>query len=632
MEDEVLNTAVSAEPTSDVVETTPTNDVVEQATSNNQMLPPQEGALNENPVTPEQPGMLEAPKTEREQAIEYIETQKEHSYVNKDNGISNWIRNNYNYDPNVAGTMWVAGKINDVNTQMSFLEATLNEALYDEMDLQKYFFDENLATARAYAKQKKFETAYGFYRAAQEKALMEGELTGWYMPAEANYMLGQWTIADEILKDPNASEADKARAGAVSSSASQWFAANNITERGIKCLNMMYYEETVRHNKENERLQEAANQIQADANEIQDKINKANQANQDRSYALQLREWQFNNDQMELQFGADLDKNGVIGFKNSDYTSIPELGAEDFESIFGSFDSVKDWALNDPTQAFTVTNRAYMKEVLGDHYNTCYNEYRKGIQDSSWLQAQYESGNGYIDGTNIESLTNGKLKKSELSKITQAPDNIKDATVKMILTGDNKAQLWVFNKDGIAYQITDESLQYADGSTIGDALRKQGLTLDTNEKNYLTYIDDEGKATDLFIGRQNYSTNSQTIGMNGNDKSVYTGLGRDAIETIGTLQSEKGFKMEYGLRDLEGENSPVVMSKMENGKKVYYAVDPHTGKYGKINDESKIVKVTIDSNGEYTVTKADGSKLSDWQNLPKNKLEDFSDVLHQSQK
>ena len=616
MEDEVIQTTVSSEPTSDVVETT----VTEQPS--NQVTPPVEGALPENPVTPEQPGMTVAPKTEREKAIEYIESERSKGYSNKDNGLSNWIRNNYNYDPSVAGTMWVAGQINDVNTQMSFLEAIINESMYDEMDLQKYYFDQNLATAKAYAQQKKFETAYGYYRAAQEKALAEGELTGWYLPAEANYMLGQWTIADEVLKDPNSTADERARAQSVSSSTARWFEANNITERGIKCLNMLYYEETVRHNKEMERLQ-------WDANDIQRKNAEASSKAAKDSYDIQLREWQFNNAQMELQYGADLNKDGVIGFDNNNFVT-EGFEFRDFESIFGQYDSTYDWAMANPTQAFMVTNRAYMKEVLGDDYQTAYNTYKQSVQDTSWLKAQYETGNGYIEGTNIDALTNTKLKKSEVEKVTDYPDNVKDSTIRIIRTNNNGAQLWIFNKDGVGYQITDGSLQLTDGRTVDQVLQEQGLTLDTKSNPYLTYTDDSGKQTQLYIGRQNYSSYSHLP--NSSDPERYDGMNSKSVEAIEYAVNHQGYKYEYGLRDLDNENSFIVLSKEEDGKKVYYAMDPYTGKMGKIKDQDDVVNVHINSDGTYEVTKADGGKLSDWQNLPKNKQEDYFDALRQSEK
>ena len=189
MEDEVITTAA---PESDVVTTANTS--TENTAGYMQVQETSVDPSQSSAVVAEQPTPT-APKTERELAYEEINRRQSESYNTKGNNISNWIQNDYDYDATQAGTLWVAGKINDVNTQMKFLEATLNEDLYSEMDLQKYFFDTNLATARAYAKEKKHETAYGFYRAAEEKAIAEGQLTGWYMPAEAGYMLSQWVLA-----------------------------------------------------------------------------------------------------------------------------------------------------------------------------------------------------------------------------------------------------------------------------------------------------------------------------------------------------------------------------------------------------------------------------------------------------
>jgi hypothetical protein len=230
---------------------------------------------------------------------------------------------------------------------------------------------------------------------------------------------------------------------------------------------MLYYEETVRHNKEMERLQ-------WDANDIQRKNAEASSKAAKDSYDLQLREWQFNNAQMELQYGADLNEDGVIGFDN-DHFVTEGFEFRDFESIFGQYDSTYDWAMANPTQAFMVTNRAYMKEVLGDDYQTAYNTYKQSVQDTSWLKAQYESGNGYIEGTNIDALTNTKLKKSEVEKVTDYPDNVKDSTIRIIRTNNNGAQLWIFNKDGVGYQITDGSLQLTDGKTVDQVLQEQGF-------------------------------------------------------------------------------------------------------------------------------------------------------------
>ncbi len=614
MEDEVITTSA---PESDVVmtaNTSPENTAVQET---NQTLPPVEGALSENPVTPEQPGMIQAPKTEREAAIDYIEYNKDHSYTNRDNGVANWIRNHYNYDPNVAGTMWVAGKINDVSTQMSFLEATLNESMYDEMDLQKYYFDQNLATARAYAQQKKFETAYGFYRAAQEKALAEGELTGWYMPAEGTYMLGQWTVADEILKDPNASDSDKARAQSVYNSTTKWFEANNITERGIKCLNMMYLEETIRHNKEMENLQEQANEIQRKANE-------ANKAASAASYDLQLREFRYDTAKMELQYGADLDNNGVIGFKNSDFVT-DGFEFKDFESIFGKYESTYDWAMANPTQAFMVTNRAYMREVLGDSYNSAHNAYMKGVQDSTWLQAQVESGASNIAGENIDSLTPTKIKSSELSKITTNSALINDATIRIIRTEDNKAQLWVFDKNGTAYQIKDGNIALVNGNTINDVLKSQGLTLDKGGNNYLTFTDDKGKTIEMHIGVKSYSTYDTSVSKTPVEN--FSHMSKEQYELY-SKQEGKGNQMAYGVISTENINQAFTLkTKDDDGNIVYKEVNNNGIK--DIKNNSKVLDVHINSDKTFEITPVNGGELTEHQ---KNYQYDYADLaLEQAQ-
>lgn len=246
--------------------------------------------------------------------------------INQDNNagvaMDNFLNHEYDYDRNEAGTYWVAGAINDVDTQMSFLNTLINEEMYDEMDLQKYYYDTTMATARAYAAQKKKETAYGFYRAAQEKAIAEAELTGWYMPAEGNYMLGQYTVAQNVLEDPNAPDDARARAQRISGTVEKWFSANQISTRGIKCLNMMNYEENVRHNTIMGELQHEANQIAAAGNSIAAAGND-----------LKLREFKFQLEEYELQTGHNitkeigLDNDNTIGHDvQKDYPKYQNLG------------------------------------------------------------------------------------------------------------------------------------------------------------------------------------------------------------------------------------------------------------------------------------------------------------------
>ena len=562
MEDEVIQTAT--EPVSDVVETNVTSTVAEP------VVDPSQSAAVTQPVMP-------APLTDRELAVQEINNRQVNSYSTKGQGIKNWIATDYNYDATQAGTLWVAGKINDANTQMSFLEATLNEDLYSEMDLQKYFFDTNLATARAYAKEKKHETAYGFYRAAEEKALAEAQLTGWYMPAEAGYMLSQWILADEQLKDPNISAVDKARAESVSRAASGWFEANNITERGIRCLNSLYLQETIRHNKEMERLQADANDIQRLTNEAQNKANAGN-------YKIQLAEFKFQLAEEELGTGFDLDDDGIIGHTGED------------AQRFGYYTSEKDWAMNNMGKAMSYWGSDRTREVLGNDYFTAQDSYQYQVQNNVWFKEQ--AANNYIDGANMSNFTGIKLQNSELKKIDDKIAGVNDATIKMIRDGNGQVRLYVFNKDGMAYQITDGNLKLTNGTTINDLLKKQRLTLNTNIDYTLTGKNTSGEQITLNIGKSNYGKYSFLPNLD--NKEMYPGFTEKGLKSFEKLRTEKGFKLERGLVDTKGTKELVLSDTDANGDVTYYSFNSDTGAYKKITDTSSIVEVTY-TDGVYSV-------------------------------
>ena len=168
MENEVLNsqpTVVESNATDTNVATVSEPTVVEQATP-----------MDNNVTYDNVPKIEIDPNKDLTQNVIQNAITVEHNNnvsMNAGSAMDNFLNNEYDYDKNEAGTYWVAGAINDVNTQMSFLNAIINEEMYDEMDLQKYYYDTTMATARAYAASKEKETAYGFYRAAQEKAIAE---------------------------------------------------------------------------------------------------------------------------------------------------------------------------------------------------------------------------------------------------------------------------------------------------------------------------------------------------------------------------------------------------------------------------------------------------------------------------
>ncbi len=569
MEDEVMTTAT---PESDVVVTANTSP--ENTAGYAQVQEPTVDPSQSSAVVTEQP-TPPAPKTERELAYEAINEMQHDTYQRKGNSISNWIRSDaYNYDATQAGTLWVAGKINDVNTQMSFLEATLNEDLYSEMDLKKYFFDTNLATARAYAKEKKHETAYGFYRAAEEKAIAEGQLTGWYMPAEAGYMLSQWVLADETLKDSNASTLDKDRAVSVRRSVSGWFAANNITERGIECLNHLYLQETIRHNKENERLQEQANRIQEKANAAS---NAANQAN----YDIQKATFKFQLAEMERDMGYDLNRDNVIGHTGED------------AQRFGFYSDQKDWAMNNIGKAFQLWGSDHTKAVLGDDYYGAYLSYQNNVFYNNFKEDVYADSIITSDSAGLKST--GRKTGSN-----------KEIYYTII---DNEIVVGYF-EDGVWRPITDKNAEFSTGDSINEYFNNMyGKDFNTSGINTITI---EGKEYAIGVGEtynnRNSFTNTNKYAYKAWDNNGMTGvnyqLSSEYYEDVAKMETVEGIEDANGKRwsnmtyepdcmSTEGENSYMIFSKDTGDGKKYYKVKPnYSGTKFTVEEipENKIVK------------------------------------------
>ena len=568
-------------------------DVVTERTPSQGMTPaPEPSTPPMEPSTETTPQTTGAPDYERTQAVQtektlaetYIDDARANSYANKGHGVSDWIKNVYNYDQKQAGTMWVAGKINDVATQMSFLEATLNEDMYSEMDLQKYFFDTNLATARAYAKEKRHETAYGYYRAAQEKALAEGDLTGWYMPAEANYMLAQWSIANENLKDPNLGTMDQARARSVKSAVEGWFNANNITWRGIECLNHLYYQETVRHNKELERLQADQNEIAKLQNAATRAANAANAGSAKGQLELQERKWEWQMQQLELTRGIDLTGDNYIGYKS---------GIDN--KLFGGYSDRTTWVVNNLDSAFKNLGSDYVKSIVGeDRFQICFNTYKYTLQNGDWFKQLTDAGAKYIPANSLNKLGNAVLTQNGINNLQDKTYGsiIKDGTVRMVYTSPEEVALYVFNESGMAYRINDETTKLTNGKTIGQMLELQGLKLNTSSKNSITSKDSEGNSVTLNIGITNYGKYS--LMPSENTRAMYPEFTDKGLNGLNKALT-KGYKIEEGLVDTAGDHMGMVLSSVDKeGNKKYYAFNPSNGKYAEVKAKD-VVSVKVEN-------------------------------------
>lgn len=566
MEDEVMTTAA---PESDVVvtaNTSPENTAGYSAVQET-TLPPVEGSLSENPVTPEQPGMTSAPLTEREIAQQEIHTAREDAYRTQGYGLESWIKDKYDYDAREAGTYWVAGAINDVNNQMGFLQAFINEDMYGEADLKKHFFDQNLAIARGYANQKSFETAYGFYRAAQEKALAEAEGTGWYMPPEAGYLLGQWSIAEETLANPNASTEERLKADAVKRTASSWFAANNITERGIKCLNLMYFEENTRHNEEMLRLQRQANEIQQLANEASNKQNAA-------QHELALREYEFQMGEMELDLGFDITDDGIIGHTGED------------GKRFGFYNSTEDWIKGNFSKAFDSLGQDMVKHYLGDQYQRHYDIYEANIGDSI-LKSSYDENKKAILGDDTLNMEPYIISSTAGIKDLGSDKHI--YSFHSTENGEPVTRYYYKDKNDVFQQITSTDIALQNNKTLADysknftsdSLVYKGELVQVGNK-----ISYEGLTFNKFLQSNNKYYNSTNT--------------MDTVEEY----TKKGYIIKLGYYSTQGLDAFTVMEDSEGN---LIEVSNEYGSVKNINkDQIKGFDITINSEGKLLINKGKG--------------------------
>ena len=617
MEDETL-TSGTTPVEGDVVQVTPQSGTVPSdgmtpaPEPSTPYMEPSTETIPKTTGAPEYERVAQIPQTEKTLAETYVDDAHANSYLSKGHGISDWIKNEYNYDQREAGTMWVAGKINDVATQMSFLEATLNEDMYSELDLQRYFFDTNLATARAYAKEKKHETAYGYYRAATEKALAEGDLIGWYMPAEANYMLSQWAVAGEKLKDPNISVAERNRAGSVREAVEGWFNANNITWRGIECLNRMYYQETVRHNMEMERLQ-------GDANKIAAKQANANAAASNAAAKYQLRLLKFQNAELELQRGLDFDNDNIIGHNpDAEYNQ---------DNRFQWYSDIKTWAENNLQTGFTYLGQNTMKNILGNDFGRAYTAY-KGLMDTKRYQEAYANEPfDTISANMLDEFGTNKLKAGETITVqdpntgtkTEIKIDANNNQLKILYEKDGHARLYIADKEGRVYQITDDSIKMSteNKEPLKDVLKDVGITMST-KTDKISFLDEKGNTVEVSIGPKNYSdmdgsfTNRISKKYDSSNWISYNGgYTKEQEKTINEKQ-RSGWHVVGGAYGLKGSNTCIVMEK--DGE--YFEVD-YDGTFNKtsakdvITTHQTVLDHEVDGKKWVTISydHADGSKL-----------------------
>lgn len=494
---------------------------------------------------------------------------------NAGKAMNNFLTNKYDYNKNEAGTYWVAGAINDTNTQMSFLQTLINEEMYDEMDLQKYYYDTNLATARAYAAQKSMETAYGFYRAAQEKALAEASLTGWYMPAEGQYLLGQYTVAQRTLEDPDATPEQLAKADRVLKTTEEWFAANQITTRGIKCLSMLQFEETVRNNTVMAELENEANQIAANQNAAASAM-----------AALNLREFKFSVEEAELLAGRDYssaigldDNKGYIGHHSDDY---------DLDLNLDGYENTSTMLIDSPywyNAVLTARGRTYVDNILKSAGYDAQGYYDYYNDQKLFDTIITEELKDYKEGSTADDLT-------YLSR--EIPT---DKMHKLDITTTNGREMYTFagrvyvkDRYGVMQQVVSNIEVKKDGEISNVANEVVNFTTDT-----LSYKGKNWYAGDV---RQ-----SQVVEYNPDGITFASDTQK---EKVIDLQRE-GYVLIQGARSNKGINADIVMMDKDGN---YYEVSNVYGDVKEIDEDnifygpawyesgSTATEVTVDHIGE----------------------------------
>lgn len=487
--------------------------------------------------------------------------------ANSGHAMSQFLDHDYDYDRSEAGTYWVAGAINDVDTQMSFLNTLIREEMYDEMDLQKYYYDTTMATARAYAASKERETAYGFYRAAQEKAIAEAQLTGWYMPAEGNYMLGQYTVAQNKLEDPETTDEERAKAQRISNTVEKWFSANQISTRGIKCLSMMQYEETVRHN-------EIMAQLQHEANQISGSSAGASAA----LAAIQLREFKFQVEEMELASGFNYSKD--IGLDDNDYLghdvfNDPEYAGK-WEFLQGG-ENLQDILKNPRTFAAVLgaRNVQWLEDNLGkDNYTNLYNDYLADLGNTALAESTKNNGN-ILDDSYLNPET------YSLDSSTKEGGGKKVWTFHSTEDGKSVTRCYYQDGNGVFHQITDGSVTLHNGKKLNEIVTNfEGSKLEYNGQG-------------INVGSKFNS--AELTGSYTNNPELYPGINKKQGSTV-TEKEQQGYHVVKGAFSTKKQNTNVVMS---DGEK-YYEVETD-GTWHELTSKKDTKFITIDGTAEGTV-------------------------------
>ena len=375
---------------------------------------------------------------------------------------------------------WSGGQVTSNDAKTAFLKASTAANMYDKYELQKYGVESQLTVARMYAEANMEKLALDMYQDEVDKADREAQLTGWYISPEASEIMKQQKVAEEIKNNKNATEAERKRAEQVIGAGNAYFDKLGFEKdeyghyKGVKILQQKEYEETVRANHENERLQKDANDIAREGVKQQKRANDISEEYNKKNYQLMLRQTEATEYQNALREGGTY-TNEKAGTSYSNQvkingqwrtaTDIKEVNGKYYGKVNGTV-----MELNVITgdkagsgQAFTSNKKADNKAIAA-YNNTINTKYYSGQASANLKKDQSTYGtfsNGYqpkgISGYG-EVTSTGTLQQ----RMVEGYDAYNSSGVKIngqkvwsTTNTDGKKNLWVWNGSKMTYEPLD---------------------------------------------------------------------------------------------------------------------------------------------------------------------------------
>ncbi len=212
---------------------------------------------------------------------------------------------------------WTGGYMLDQKRQGDYLKASIQAQMYGAQELQKYGMDTQLEAARLSYDLGKQNLAYKLYQDAQQMAVTEAQMFGYYVSPEIRDLLNQRTAAQSVLSDMGSTEEEKNRAQKILDQVDVWFGEQDLDPNDITKFGQITME------------REAQNQAKLDAvlASIGDDPSMFIARNNDGTYMIDPATQQY----VKMNF-ADVTKEDLYNFLNKDDNSELKFADSAFKS------------------------------------------------------------------------------------------------------------------------------------------------------------------------------------------------------------------------------------------------------------------------------------------------------------